>query len=286
MQVSIATNIPIEFFGEEKGLELLTKTGFKMVDYSLFIPGEDTRLLEDDYIEKARKTKKLLEKFGLKCNQAHAGFKFRYGMEMNEQCPEYLYCCRCIEYAALLGAKNIVVHGILVPETEDFAEYNIRFFKSLEPLCRRFNINVAVENVGGSRPLNVLNRICRALPQDCFTVCVDIGHANLTELKPCEFLRGVISGRVQALHVHDNCGDSDDHTIPYLGGIDWDETLEALIDIGYNGELTMEAGKFLRAFPTELKPEALKLYYSVVSHLARVFEEKLQQRTDGGTESV
>lgn len=277
MKCSIATNIPIEFYGEEQGLFLLAETGFDTVDYSFFVPGEDSRLLADDYLEKAEKTKNLLKKLGLSCNQAHAGFKFRYGMNMNEQCPEYLFCCRCIEYAALLGAENIIVHGIAVPDNEDFVDYNIQFYKSLEPLCGRFGINIAVENVGGARDVETINRFCEGLPSEHFSVCVDIGHANLTKIGPAEFLRSVASGRVKALHIHDNCGDADAHTIPYLGGIDWQETLGALIDIGYTGDLTMEAGKFLRAFPTNLKPDALKLYYSVVKNL----EYELEKRRNG-----
>ena len=45
MRISMATNIPFEFFGEKEGLELLKKTGFDTVDYSLHIPGAYERLL-------------------------------------------------------------------------------------------------------------------------------------------------------------------------------------------------------------------------------------------------
>ncbi len=274
MKFSIATNIPIEFFGEEKGLELLANTGFDTVDYSFFIPEEDKRLLEDDYMEQAERTRLLLERFGLSCNQAHAGFKFRYGMEMSTECPEYLFSCRCIEYAAHIGAKDIILHTVRVPkEAEDFVDYNIRFFKSLEPLCEKFGIRIAVENASGATSIDKINRFCEALSPEHFVVCLDIGHAQVSELAPCEFARKISSERLQALHVHDNCGTKDDHTLPYLGVVDWDATLQALIDIGYEGDFNMEAGKFLRAFPKELIPEALKLYYSVTSYLAHKFEE-------------
>ena len=48
MRISMATNIPFEFFGEEEGLRLLKETGFDTADYSLYIPGTFERLLSSN----------------------------------------------------------------------------------------------------------------------------------------------------------------------------------------------------------------------------------------------
>lgn len=280
MKISMATNIPFEFFGEKGGLELLKKTGFDTVDYSLHIPGAYERLLSSDYLEYAKNSRSLLEKIGMSCNQAHAGFKFEYGMEMNDSCPEYLYACRCIEYASVLGAEDIVVHTIWVPNKEvDAVDYNIGFYKSLEPFCERFGIRIAVENAAGTKSVEQINRFCEALTPEHFSVCVDIGHINKDGYVPGELIRGVAPGRVRSLHIHDNHGQIDEHTLPYLGNIDWNEVISALVDIGYCGDFTMEAGKFLRAFPNELKADAMKLYYSVARHLAEEFEKVKEARS-------
>ena len=278
MKLSIATNIPMEFHGEEAGLKMLAEAGFDTVDYSFFIPGTPDRLLRDDYLEQAENTKQLLKKYGLECNQSHAGFTFRYGMDMSTDCPEYLFSCRCIEYAALLGAKDVIIHTIRVPdENVDFVEYNIGFYKSLEPLCEKFGIRIAVENASGTWSVEQINRFCEALSPEHFVVCLDIGHAKMNGYEPDDFARMVTPGRLQSLHVHDNCGTKDDHNLPYLGVIDWKETLRALIDIGYEGDFTMEAGKFLRPFPKELTADALKLYCAVGRQLVRTYEEMLKE---------
>lgn len=277
MKLSIATNIPIEFHGEENGLRLLAEAGFDTVDWSFFIPGMQDRLLRVDYLEQAEHSKSLLEKYGLICNQSHAGFTFRYGMEMSTACPEYLFSCRCIEYAALLGAKDIVVHTIRTPEPDvDFVEYNLHFFKSLEPLCQKFGIRIGVENACGVKSVDQINRFCEALSPEHFVVCLDIGHANIGQ-NPAEYARAIAPGRLQSLHVHDNKGTSDDHMLPYLGAINWKEMIRCLIDCGYSGDFTMEAGKFLRAFPPELTLDALKLYFAVGSQLVRTFETMLME---------
>ena len=42
------------------------------------------------------------------------------------------------------------------------------------------------------------------------------------------------------LHLHDNYGTRDDHSMPYFGTIDWEEIMRALRDIGYEGTFNYE----------------------------------------------
>ena len=72
MLLSTETNSIIKRFGEEKSFEILKKSGFDACDYSFY--NETAKLLQDDYMEKAKITKALLDKVGLLCNQAHAPF--------------------------------------------------------------------------------------------------------------------------------------------------------------------------------------------------------------------
>ena len=283
MNISVATNVPVQFLGEEKGLELISKVGFDTVDYSLYIPGDFERLLSDDYLLQAQRTKQLLKKYGLKCSQAHAGFKFEYGMEMDVGCPEFLYACRCIEYAAVLGARDIVVHTVWVTDKSvDAVDYNIGFYKSLEPFAKKFGIRIAVENAAGTKSVEQVNCFCAVLPAEHFVVCMDIGHVKKDGFEPSEFARGIAPGRLQSLHVHDNHGAIDEHALPFLGAIDWEETLRALVEVGYDGDFTMEAGKFLKAFPKELLPDALKFYYSVTKHLGDKLELMKKESASNG----
>ncbi len=49
-----------------------------------------------------------------------------------------------------------------------------------------------------------------------------------------------------ALHINDNRGAQDEHIMPYLGTINLDEIINALIDSGYKGYFTFEACRLLR----------------------------------------
>ncbi len=51
----------------------------------------------------------------------------------------------------------------------------------------------------------------------------------------------MLGDRVAAVHIQDNFGYGDDHTIPFFGTLNIDSVMHGLIDIGYNGHFTFEA---------------------------------------------
>ena len=57
-----------------------------------------------------------------------------------------------------------------------------------------------------------------------------------------------LGSRLQALHIHDNDCLGDTHQIPFSMNIDFDSVAKALKDINYQGELTLEADRFLSAY--------------------------------------
>lgn len=83
MGISIENYTVKKLLGEEDGLLAIKNAGFDAVDYS-FYWSEEFGLLDDDYLDKAAKVRKYIEKINLKCNQSHAPFGFRHQMEMND----------------------------------------------------------------------------------------------------------------------------------------------------------------------------------------------------------
>jgi len=49
-----------------------------------------------------------------------------------------------------------------------------------------------------------------------------------------------IGKRLGVLHLHDNDGERDDHLPPYLGNLDFDAMMEALKEVGYEGNINFE----------------------------------------------
>lgn len=284
MNISVELYTMVERFGVFKGIEMAKETGFDAIDFSYYYHMENEEVLGDGYIEYAKKVREHLDKVGIACNQAHAPFAFKYGMEKSESEEKYLNIVRSLESAAILGAKNIVVHSVNVPEDVDFEEYNVEYYKSLVPYCEKFGICIAVENLFGKdakRKCIVgklgtpaeLSRIIEKINSPWIVACVDVGHAALTGNEPEKFIEGVTPGVIKALHVQDNDYLDDRHIIPYTGDLNWEAIMCSLKKVGYDGDLTFEIIKYLRKFPDELLPDALKFAVSIGKHLVSIYDK-------------
>ena len=272
--------------GDIKGLGVIKQAGFDCVDMSYYWQKENSRLTEEDYQEYAFKLKKHLDEIGLVCNQAHAPFDFKYGMDFDISNPEYLAITRAIESAAILGAKTIVVHSIVLKKNAQIIfdrAYNLAYYRSLQPLCEKFNIRIAIENLfvlddkrgyyrGRLGTASELSAFISELNSPYFVACVDIGHAAMTGNEPEEFISGMDNALLQALHVQDGNYQVDCHTLPYLGNFNWSAIMQSLKQIDYKGELTFEIVKYLRNLPSELLLDALRFSEKVGRHLISIFE--------------
>lgn len=272
MKLSIETHVPIQNFGVYDGIKAIKDVGFDAFDFSYYWMSEDesNKIIGDDYIEYAKKLRNYIDEIEIECNQAHAPFDFRYGMKMDETEPTYTSIVRSIESAAVLGAKNIVVHAISGMPEDEFEAYNLEFYGSLAPYAEKAGIHIAVENLfkwspeDGPYPRILgtpteLSEFIKKLNSEVFTACIDVGHAAITGTEPEDFISGMSKGTVKALHIQDSNYINDCHTIPYLGKIHWNNIAEALKNQGYDGDLTFEVFGFLRSFPKDLIPAALKL---------------------------
>lgn len=263
MLLSTETNSIVRRFGQEKAFALLKKAGFDACDFSFYSHGVE--LLGDDYIENAQKSKSLLEKTGLLCNQAHAPFDLIEGESFDISCAHYQAIVRSIEYAAYLGAKNIVVHLICTANRDDICQYNQKYYKSLEPYGKNFGIKIAVENDFERRSgkiLPVLNdplefgAFIEKLDSEWLVGCIDIGHAAMFQ-DPAEFISKTNASLIRALHIHDNDLHEDLHLFPLMGHMNWNRLCDALKQANYKGDFTLEAIKSFDRIPDALMGDTL-----------------------------
>lgn len=281
MKLSIDTGALRAKFGEEKALRLIKDAGFDAVDYSFYWAEPGFPMATAAYKEYANTVRKKLDDLGISCNQAHAPFEMAYGHPFDPSDEDYCNVVRAIEAAAVLGAKQIVVHALPLPENVknvDFTAYNLAYYRSLEPYARSAGIRIAVENLFAydekrkyhkgilGRP-EELRAMVRQLDPTVFTVCVDIGHASLTGYEPQDFIRCFDGGMLTALHIQDTDYLFDRHVLPFAGEFDWDAIVASLRQIGYKGDLTFEIFSFIRKFPDELIPDALHFSVKVGRYL-------------------
>lgn len=284
MNLSVESYTLSTKFGDFKAFEMIKDAGFDCVDYSYYWENERDEVLGDNYKNYAQKLRKALDEIGLECNQAHAPFSLPYGAKFDVSEKKYLQLVHSIESASILGAKNIIVHSITVPEDVDFMKYNIKYYKSLVPYCEKFGINVAVENlfrgdakrkcyIGKLGSPAKLNAIIEEINSPYIVACVDIGHASLTGYEPEKFIEKMNPDFLKALHVQDTDYLSDTHTLPYLGKLDWEKIMLSLKNIGYKGDFTFELTNYMSSFPKELTFDAMKLAVSVGRHLISIYDK-------------
>ena len=269
-------------YGDFKAVDMAAEAGFDAVDYSYYWKNENEENLGINYKEYAKKLRKYLDEKGMECNQAHAPFSLKYG------CSDYEYnytkVLRAIESASILGAKNIAVHSITVPNDVDFVEYNIDYYRSFITYCEKFGICVAVENlfktdekrhhiIGKLGSPKELCDIVEKINSPWIVACVDIGHASLTGYEPEEFINGMNSKILKALHVQDTNYTSDLHTLPYTGELNWEKIMSSLKKAEYDGDLTFEIFKYLEKFPETLMPEALTFAVAVGRYLISIYNK-------------
>lgn len=270
MELSVETCSLRNKYNDITALKLIKQAGFDAFDYSFYWCNSNNDMLGTDYLQKAQEIKELSQNLGLECKLAHAPVSFKYSNKNNISDPEFLKIVRSIEFASVIGSKNIVVHAITrdLPNHINLYQYNHNFYQSLIPYANRFNVNILVENlfnINGNKNIPVLSEpgeltnFIKSLNSGRVKICLDIGHLAVTGLEPADVIKGLNNNLLAALHMHDNYGITDQHLLPYMGKIDWDSVANALKTIEYKGDITLELTGYLPKISDDLIPPALKL---------------------------
>lgn len=265
-------------FGHERAIEIIADAGFDAIDLSMFdMKNDDSVFMQADYREYAAKLRTLAEGRGLTFRQAHAPFP---SSKADDEYNDMIFAriVRSIEIAGIVGAKTIVVHPMhhlrYTEHADELKAMNMDFYRRLAPYAKAAGVKVALENMWQRNPetKEILVSACSrtkefadwidTLNDDCFTACLDLGHSGLYGFDAAEQIKG-LGHRLGALHVHDNDYQSDAHTAPYLGKMHWDTICAALAEIGYAGDLTLEADNFFNHFPEDLAASAAKFMHDI-----------------------
>lgn len=113
-----------------------------------------------------------------------------------------------------------------------------RSIDELMPLLDSTDSLIAVENMWRDSWETIETLLAR-YPANRIGVCYDSGHANASCNRRMETL-AKNKGRLQALHLHDNNGEGDQHQPPGYGTIDWPRLAEIIATSAYTREISFE----------------------------------------------
>lgn len=150
---------------------------------------------------------------------------------------------KAIVIANRLNAEYVVVHP---GEVRSKGDRQLKMLKSsldeIVDFSRDWETLLLIENtqpgkIGDS--LKEVESILNLYKMSKIGCCLDTSHLNLLGYKMSEGI-ACLSGYIKEIHISDNLGEKDDHTLPYHGNIDWEDFLQGLRNIHYDRTLCFE----------------------------------------------
>jgi sugar phosphate isomerase/epimerase len=239
----------VDWFGynlpPQERMRLIKEAGFSAV-----------LLLWADYFDKDYKQfPEYARNAGLNIENAHAPYMNANALwedTINGQaaCNEII---ACVEDCAAHGIPTLVMHpenksGTETVELPTSFTIGIERIKRVIDAAEKSNVNIAVENM--SRP-EYLESIFTNIQSKKLGFCFDSGHCNV--FTPAVDLLSLYGDKLMALHLHDNDGVDDWHSLPFSGYIAWDEIAVKLNRFSYDGAIALEVGN--KRFENIKEPE-------------------------------
>jgi len=270
--VKLSSNI-IKFHNElglKKTIDVFSEAGFEEIDFNADLEEYHTDMHDENFY---RSIKKYAKDKGIGFAQTHAPFASSF-TDKEKTKQRFDDIIRSMKHSSWLGAQMIVIHPCTHIDYRDanncdlMIEYNLNFYKKLIPYAEAFELKIAIENIPGciTETAEGLLALVNTLNNEAFTVCYDVGHANICGQDPVDMARK-LGKHIGCTYIHDNDGICDSHTLPYYGTIDWENVMKAFAEIGYEGNLNYEAGLFLNKVPIDLRNDSAKYMAKVGKYL-------------------
>jgi sugar phosphate isomerase/epimerase len=142
-----------------------------------------------------------------------------------------------VDIAAGLGASLIVAHEPTLGFKLEEELVGLDCCREVMEYAFSRGVRVALEN----GPFTTLDRTVAKIGQEV-DVCLDVGHANLTEGGIGAFLER-FGPRIAHVHLSDNYGEDDDHLVPgdgYISMEDWRSIFKTLHGEEFAGNIVFE----------------------------------------------
>jgi len=164
-----------------------------------------------------------------------------------------------VDFTAKLGGDALVMHIFFPSSLDNLDRENLQIYnartqavqtslKELEDFCCERNVRLALENGRSCDDYEkALIPLIENWPEAYVGFCYDTGHHHMivnpatdSDFDKKNKLRNHLAKRLIATHIHDNCGESDNHWIPFTGSIDWNDVTNYLRLANYAKPLNLE----------------------------------------------
>ncbi|MBE7076835.1 MAG: sugar phosphate isomerase/epimerase [Clostridiales bacterium] len=210
---------------------------------------------------------KLIDQVGLKKSSLHASYytpdlpNFFTDNKIGNKLEKQLI--KEVKIAKKYGFKCLVVH--LKGEN---TEVGLERLKRILKVCRKYDLPLALENISETK---ILEYIFDNINDEYLRFCWDAGH-NLCFSKRKNYLKKYLD-KVITLHLHDNDGTSDQHTLNQFGIRDWDDTAKLLSKVK---NISLDYELLMDVCPKNLtEDEALAMCYKNACELEKMIKNQI-----------
>ena len=123
---------------------------------------------------------------------------------------------------------------------EAIREATIEALGAITDYLRGSGLAICLENMSRMEDARPLLDLIEGVSAPNLAICLDTGHLNLADGNPADFV-AQSGGHLQALHIADNEGKTDQHLMPFATGtVDWNGFVPGLKKVGYEGLFNFE----------------------------------------------
>jgi len=153
---------------------------------------------------------------------------------------------KAVDLAVSVGSDRVTVHpgAQAMPDiaAQVCIEALVENLRRAVDIGQRRGVQFCLENFPreGAALCASLEEFQRVLSSvDGIAVTLDVGHSNTTDQSPQLFFTA-LRGLIMNMHVHDNCGEADEHQCPGEGSLDFHALFSACKAVRYAGPFTLE----------------------------------------------
>ena len=239
---------PIDYFAQ--GLSFMKNMGFDAADMpAFFFYALESSPKPEAVVETIHRA---AQEAGIRVELCHLPFNPKADATAEDIEHYKLSMRKAMDNAKLLDVDYAVVHPhvpIYPIDEYDEKKQHETVMELLTPLAEyaaKIGLTIVVENMRNVRGPENIRRYCSTPEELCAVVdplglgvCWDFGHAHLRDVLPSEWL-GYMGKRIKMLHVHDNFPYHDAHLAPFMGRVNWEDDMQGLKAIGYQGLFNYE----------------------------------------------
>ncbi len=285
-----------QYYDAEEAFANMAKVGYGACDLGLGLRKKLFDETDGKRVALLRSLPAIAKKYGVAIGQTHAAFFFETDCYDEAYIAEHIRLKKEeIRLTAELGCPYMVMHPMFFSgwapnrEVERSKRENIRILRELCDYAQSYGVTIALENMPGSPAGNFacstageLVAYIDEINAPNLGACLDFGHANVSvssgigrgEDAITRYVE-ILGERIVCLHVHDNTGSYDLHSLPLSishGGIKWEEVALALKRVGYGGTFNAEVSFSVR-YPKALFLHCEELQIAVLREISKGLSE-------------